>query len=980
MTKHTLHILLFLTCCFSGHTQELLFSNISNEFSIPSQECYKILQDRRGYIWFSTDNGLCRYGNGSLKIFDARNGLPEENVYAMSEDQKGRLWFATSDNRILYYDKGKLIEAPFNQSYQKPAIKERSNPIPLMLDMWDPENSYITNYYYSSRIKQSINSAYLIPTRDSTVSLVFQKTKGHPFIPTQLKKTDEKFRTLLLSNEQKDHRVTLFDLPVNKSFSWYSVTAFSGVTDFIAIHKKLLKVNADLHFSAINFPGRILSLYTDKSNGLWVGVENNGLYYYPDIHTMKQGHHSLSNFSVTGICEDQENGIWCTTLEKGVFYCRNKFLISYNSLDGLNKNMTLLKYTDGSLFASSSSQAIFRWRNQKLETYDLRLKNTRFSDIIRDRKDWILSGKETVIRTNSTLNSKTQLVFLPYHTFGCKELVKGRNDQIFGFLAKNVLQINSINLITVVNRSNRLISQTIIHKKGDVFFLGGDQGLYEFNVVTLQYRKIKGVPEKVRKIIRTRSGRIWIATKNDGIYWLDGEKVTNATQLLGLKTFLFYDLAEDPAGTVWAGSNQGLYRFSSNGGKYQTSCYTISHGLPSSDVYKVAADSEKIWFSTYEGLFNLPLETSSLNTAGPAIHLQKLSVKNKPVTDLSGTFRFTHDLNNLHFTFDILTFKNGSNTKLEYLLEYNGLVTATKLDGNEVFLENLDPGTYELTVFGVNNDGVRSSNPEIFLITIDSPFWQTWWFILLASLIILLFIFLTVRLIISSIRKKEEAKTLVNKLMAEYQITALQAQMNPHFIFNAINTIQGYILEKNEDEAYNYLAKFGKLIRKVLHHSQEKVLLLEVELEVLQLYVELEQLRFDHCFDYELTISENVFPEDIYLPGMILQPYLENAIWHGIVNLRESRRGKLEVFVKRENKVLLVLIKDNGIGREMAMSFNKDRRHKSVGMKLTGERLHAMNQLHGYETASVTITDLFDQDGEASGTSVEVSIPINTET
>lgn len=896
----------------------------------------------------------------------------------MSEDKNGRLWFATSDNRVLYYEKGKLLEASFNKSYQRFATKEWSNPIPLMLDMWDPENSYIANYYYSCRIKQSTNSAYLIPSVDTTVSLTFRKTKGHPFIPAQPKKSDEKFRTLLLSNEHTNRRVVLFDSPINKPFNWYSVTALIGITDFIGVNKKLLKVNADLSFSIINFPARILSIYADKSNGLWIGVENNGLYYYPDISTMKLGHHSLSNFSITGICEDQENGIWCTTLEKGVFYCRNKLLVSYSSLEGLNKNMTLLKYTNGSLFASSSSQAIFRWTNRKLEIRKLGSEEVRFSDIIRARNYWLLCGKELVIRTNSDLKSKIQLVLLPYHTFACKEFTKGKNDQIFGILSKNFLRITPANLITSINRNN-YVSQTVIHKKGDVFFLGGDQGLFEFNAATLQSRKIKGVPEKVRKIIRTRSGRIWIATKNDGIYWLDGEKVTNATQLLGLKTSLFYDLTEDASGTVWAGSNQGLYRFSSNGSSYQTSCYTISHGLPSHDIYKVAADSEKIWFSSYEGLFNLPLETSSLNVTGPAIHLQKLSIKNKEITALSHRLRFTHNLNNLHFTFDILTFKNGSNTQLEYLLKHDGQVSAAKLDGNQVFLENLVPGTYELAVFGVNNDGVRSSNPEIFLITIDAPFWQTWWFILLTSLMVLLFIFLTVRLIISSIRKKEEAKTLVNKLMAEYQITALQAQMNPHFIFNAINTIQGYILEKNEDEAYNYLAKFGKLIRKVLHHSQEKVLLLDVELEVLQLYVELEQLRFDHCFDYELTISENVFPEDIYLPGMILQPYLENAIWHGIVNLRESRRGKLEVFLRRENNLLLVLIKDNGIGREMAMSFNKNRRHKSVGMKLTGERLNAMNQLHGYETASVTITDLFDQNGEAAGTSVEVSIPINTE-
>ncbi|MNY13984.1 Sensor histidine kinase YehU [compost metagenome] len=214
-------------------------------------------------------------------------------------------------------------------------------------------------------------------------------------------------------------------------------------------------------------------------------------------------------------------------------------------------------------------------------------------------------------------------------------------------------------------------------------------------------------------------------------------------------------------------------------------------------------------------------------------------------------------------------------------------------------------------------------------------------------------------------------------MMAEYQITALQAQMNPHFIFNAINTIQGYILGKNEGEAYSYLAKFSKLIRMVLHNSQLKVLRLERELEVLHLYIELEQLRFDHCFDYELIVAEGTEITDFNIPGMLLQPYVENAIWHGIVNLENSRRGKLVISIEQVDEQLLISITDNGVGREQAKSFRKNTNHKSVGMQLTGERLDVMNRLHGENTASVKVIDLLDENGNASGTKVEITIPTN---
>jgi Putative regulator of cell autolysis len=156
-----------------------------------------------------------------------------------------------------------------------------------------------------------------------------------------------------------------------------------------------------------------------------------------------------------------------------------------------------------------------------------------------------------------------------------------------------------------------------------------------------------------------------------------------------------------------------------------------------------------------------------------------------------------------------------------------------------------------------------------------------------------------------------------------------------------------------------------------------KVLRLERELEVLHLYIELEQLRFDHCFDYELVVAEGTELTDFNIPGMLLQPYIENAIWHGIVNLENSRRGKLTLFIKHIGEQLLFTITDNGVGREKAKTFRVNTHHKSVGMELTGERLEVMNRLHGDNIASVKVTDLFDEEGNPSGTKVEISIPTN---
>lgn len=958
--------------------QELVFSNISNEIQLPSQECYKIHQDKQGYIWFSTDNGLCRYGNGSLKIFDKANGLPEESVYNISEDPSGRLWFATSDNRILYFDQEKLVEAPFNKLCNQPAVKEWAHPVPVHLDMADQENSFIANLYYSLRVNRSTNTVYLFPQPDSTTSIQFVKKNNHSFIPNQFRKTTNKYFVVQLKTETKSKHIILNDLPVDHVIHWNTPTAFSGNTDFIAIQNTLIKVNADLSHSLMHFPDRILNLYVDHSKGLWVGVLNNGVYYYPDVNTMKPAHHSLRAFSVTGICEDAEGGVWCTSLEKGIFYTPDKHLICYTAIPGLDRNMTLLKYTEGRLFASSSGTTLFEWQKQNYKTYTFPFSEISFSDILSQKDHWLLSGN-MMIRTDKGFVIKEKLLQEPYHNVACNELAYGDSGRIYGVLRKDFMEIDQTRLIKRLYYNSAYVTKTMVHKSGHTFLLGGDQGLYEFNTVTYQSEKIKGVPGKIKKIIKSRSGRIWIATKNDGIYWLDDDKVTNTASILPLKTQLFHDLTEDSHGNIWAGSNHGLYCFSVKNGTWHTMLYSSSHGLPSNEVYKVCADRENIWFSTYEGLFSLPATIGSFSAPGPAIHLEKLSINNNPVYDSSHTFLLPYHHNGFRFTFDVLTFKNGRDTKLEYHLEHNGQTTITQLDGNELFLENLNPGTYSLTVYGITNSGVKSLFPEFFSITIKAPFWKTWWFILLISASVILLVLFMTRSIIRNIKRREEAKTQANKLLAEYQITALQAQMNPHFIFNAINTIQGYILEKNEEEAYNYLSKFGKLIRKVLHHSQQRMLTLDQELEVLNLYIELEQLRFDHCFDYDLKVWKGLTTEEIYLPGMILQPYVENAIWHGIINLRGSRRGKLEIIMERDHDLLIVTVKDNGIGRKIASGFNKDRSHKSVGMQLTKQRLDAMNQIHGYEMAHVTITDLFDVHEQPAGTSVEVRIPINTE-
>jgi tetratricopeptide (TPR) repeat protein len=231
-------------------------------------------------------------------------------------------------------------------------------------------------------------------------------------------------------------------------------------------------------------------------------------------------------------------------------------------------------------------------------------------------------------------------------------------------------------------------------------------------------------------------------------------------------------------------------------------------------------------------------------------------------------------------------------------------------------------------------------------------------------------------ILVRNTSRKRQKQIEFEKNVLELEQQALRAQMNPHFIFNAINSIQNYILKRNKQEAYDYLAKFARLIRIVLNNSQERDLLLHQELEMIELYVELEQLRFNN-FEFNLDVSERVNQFETIVPAMLIQPYVENAICHGLMNLEHERKGVLNVSVTQSAGMLKIVIEDNGIGRERSKQYKKADAHKSLGMAFTEQRLNVINKMQHYESAKVQITDLYDKNARGAGTKVEIFIPVH---
>ncbi|HTJ52731.1 MAG TPA: histidine kinase, partial [Cyclobacteriaceae bacterium] len=346
-------------------------------------------------------------------------------------------------------------------------------------------------------------------------------------------------------------------------------------------------------------------------------------------------------------------------------------------------------------------------------------------------------------------------------------------------------------------------------------------------------------------------------------------------------------------------------------------------------------------------------------------------VLNRTINETS-EIKLTYDQSVITFEFSALNFIQSENNHYAYKLE--GFEDDWNYVGNKrsATYTNLEPGHYAFKVKASNNDDVWNENGISLAITITPPFWETWWFkCIIAAICIVIAL-----VVINIIRKRVREKIKINKLIAELEMKALIAQMNPHFIFNCLTSIQELIMINKQEEAMHYLNQFSRLLRAVLQSSEKNFIALEQELTILELYLELEAMRFDKQFHYNIHVDHAVDPEEIVIPSFLLQPFIENALWHGLMHKKGDR--KLSVSFTLENEDLLVCrIEDNGIGREEAARIKKKslKANQSLGLKIIRERINLMKKQN--DAIDLKIMDDVHKDGSVKGTTVIIKLPLS---
>ena len=288
----------------------------------------------------------------------------------------------------------------------------------------------------------------------------------------------------------------------------------------------------------------------------------------------------------------------------------------------------------------------------------------------------------------------------------------------------------------------------------------------------------------------------------------------------------------------------------------------------------------------------------------------------------------------------------------------------------------LPPGNYLFSVEAMSKSGIWSAEPAQMQIEILPHFYQTFWFQFVVGLLIVIIGVTILWLYSRSIRSKEREKSEISKRIANLELMALRAQMNPHFIFNTLSSIQHFISGNNSEEALKYLSKFAKLMRVILDNSKKKFISISDEIKAISLYLDLEKLRFKDKFEYEIVIDPSIDPEYDEMPSMLVQPYLENAVLHGIAHKQE--KGQIIINLFEENEFLVCCVEDNGVGRKKATEIRstQTKYHKSQGMSITEDRLQIINKVNDSDL-SVSIEDIYpDKEGE-TGTRVKIYVPLN---
>ena len=1016
--------------------EQIKTENIKRVKGLSQNMVNTIIQDSQGYLWFGTWDGLNRFDGYDFKIFNKLRGMSNTTINALLEDDEGIIWAGTQDglNRldisnmeitVFKHDPGESNSLSNNTINHLFEDMDGNLWISTVqgLDKYDKANHVFSHFDFFISDADSI--------RTNWINKVIQDKDGLMWIATRfgLLRFDIPNVVFTPFFHNPDEPGSISSDDINDVFEdgegniW--VGTRNGLNLYINDDDGFIKYYHSHNTQNSLSNNDVKAIYEDTRGTFWIGTgdklnifnRRSGQFFY---YSNSGKNTSISNNDINYIFEDDMGTVWVGTyngvnkvnlgLSKFNYYRRDPDNPLSLSSDIIH---TVFKDTDGLIWIGTGrgvnildrETGFFNRLNYMIDEYT-NLSEERIRSLHNDSRGNVWIGTDNWGLLNYDQQNKRFRHFLSDendpNSINSNSILWVIEDHL-GYIwmgsdrGVNSFHPDSANFKSWMHnpRDTNSISSNqvwIIYEdsKNNLWF-GTDNGLNLYqresdNFISYTYNpddphSISANP--VYGIYEDSKGNYWIGTMGGGLNHFDPKtnKFTQYNEEDGLPNNVVYISLEDKNGNLWLTTNWGMSKF--NPTTLEFINYDIRDGLQGNEfnggAWYHAVDGE-MFFGGMDGLNSFIPEAIRQNNNIPRIVITEFNKFNEPLSKSfsnNDTIRLNYDDNFFSIEFSSLDFTNPAKNKYRYMLE-NYDEDWIQRDANRRIAEytRVEPGSYVFQLSGSNNDGVWNEEGISLHIIILPPWWDTLIFRIIFGALIFAILWSFIYWRIRTIKRKHEvAKRMlaIEKEFFDVQQKALQLQMNPHFIFNSLNAIQSFVIANNTDKAIHYLSKFSQLMRLILSNSRENSIPVKEELKVIKYYMDIERLRFDNKFDYEVEVDEEIDPEFMEIPPMIIQPFVENAILHGLIHRKDQ--GLIKIILKLQSDFIFCTIEDNGVGRKKAEEIREASgiKRKSRGMLITKERLEILNK-QSKEKFAVNIIDLTNEKGEASGTRVEINI------
>jgi len=976
--------------------QEPAIFQITDQDGLPSMTIYQIIEDQKGYIWLGTQKGLCRYNGRDFKYIELP-GFSDQDILRVQCDFMGRIWFANLSGQIgrVEGDKGVIFKSKLiseGHLHQKFIIQDSSIYIACFAKSVSNNADLIKREIIKLDFDNegNVKKGRVLSGKLENMNVRFKQIKETIFIDRM--KIDKHSKKLTYDYLRGDSIVLVAQgleaFPANLRFA--EMVLLYDLEEGILFFSK--KQENQLYYLK---GGRLKELFKFSSSSInqfikidqhfWI-LTKAGLYLTDDI---------LSNsavlmypeINVNALHKDREGNFWIGTAGKGLYILPGIAIDVYSKSNDLlpqDEVHSLFKSVAGhDLYVGLSNGKVSRMdtKTRQLETITLP-SSGRVMAIIEDQYQQIWFGTDDGLHVYDP--SSRQQVQIE-RVGACKVLAKDTHQDIWVGEALAVDKIKPFkfpaDVISIApgmkkRRRGKILNKRTYGLLADFkqrIWMGTTEGLF-----IEEKGKIKAFDEtrtatlSVSSLCQSADSSIWVGTAGLGLLRIVKDIIVDTINLeKGLSsnncTCLYTEGSQ-----LYIGTDNGLNILNLN--DYSLTTLNDRDGLPSNEITGLVVDQDKIWLGTPRGLAHLPKSYQSKNVQAPPIYLSAIRINGEDVTTSKQELAYWQ--NTLEFEFEGLAYRSRGTETYTYRLL--GLEEDwRKIENRFIRFHRLPAGRYEFQVKAINEDGVISEEAATYFFEIASPWWKTPLFY--SSLIIAL-MSLAGGLVYwreNERRKQEQLKSELENRILTLQSEALRTQMNPHFIYNTLNAIQDFLLTNDRTSALHYLSKFANMIRMIFDQSSYSSISLREELDFLNLYIDLEKLRFGERVEVDFKVEEELdqYAEMMELPPLLIQPIIENAFKHGLMHRLEG--GLLKVHFSLVKGGIRCVVEDNGVGRdkaeELAIQNNKKRKKSSLNM--IEERLKMISSTNEDDRpANLVVTDLKDDMNLAIGMRVTLFI------